>query len=91
MQNIGYLKHLYFKALLSHRYGSRPLKAQIDKNEFELIKSEAQTDVEELPNSFYEFDDNDICNKKYKLKNLNKILQIMKNRKHEMRETMVNI
>lgn len=68
---------LYYKAFLSHRYGTTPLREEIEKNEFETILKNTEEVVYNNINMIqycYELDENDIGeNKYYKLKSLKQI------------------
>ena len=57
---------MLLQGLLSHRYGSRTLNSNINEKEYELIKTELNNDNINLIEIFYEFDENNIENKKTK-------------------------
>jgi hypothetical protein len=65
---------MYFKAFLSHRFGSRCPKSRIFQDEYNLIKNEMTVVDGQLLDSFYELDDNNTINKEYKLKNTKTII-----------------
>ena len=71
-----------FVAFLSHLYGAKVLKLKIPKIEFELLKRNrnfsSNKENSNLLESFYEFDDNNIMNKEYKLKPENRIISELK-------------
>ena len=69
---------MLLQGLLSHRYGSRTLNSNINEKEYELIKTELNSDNINLLEIFYEFDENNIENKEYKLKNVNSIIKELK-------------
>jgi hypothetical protein len=70
------ISELFFKAFLSHRYGSRCLKSRIFENEYNLIKHEILIDDGKLlMDPFYELDENSTLNKVYKLKTKKMIME----------------
>ena len=70
------ISELFFKAFLSHRYGSRCLKSSIFENEYNIIKHEMTVDDGKLlMDSFYELDENSTINKLYKLKSKKMIME----------------